>query len=101
MSAPMETLRPAEPRPRARRELGVAVIGFGWLGQAHSRSVLRIPTLVAERAFDTRLVHCGDTLPQQREAAVRSFGFARASEDWGAVIDDPEVEVVFIAAPNM
>ena len=29
---------------RRRRKLGVGVIGFGWLGQAHSRSLLRIPT---------------------------------------------------------
>ena len=32
---------------------------------------------------------------------MRSFGFARASEDWRAVIDDPAVDVVWIAAPNM
>ena len=32
---------------------------------------------------------------------MRSFGFARATADWRAVIDDPAVDVVFIAAPNM
>ena len=41
--------------------IGVGVIGFGWLGQAHSRSLLRIPTLLrrarrhaARRAAATR-----------------------------------------------
>ena len=29
----------------ARRRIGIGLIGFGWLGQAHSRSMLRIPTL--------------------------------------------------------
>src|SRR3954471_13475240 len=81
--------------------IGVGVIGFGWLGQAHSRSLLRIPTLFADREFDTELVICGDTLPQRCEDAVASFGFARARADWRAVIDDPAVDVVFIAAPNM
>ena len=38
------------------RRIGVGVIGFGWLGQAHARSLLRIPTLFAERDFDTELV---------------------------------------------
>jgi predicted dehydrogenase len=85
----------------ATRRLGVGVIGFGWLGQAHSRSLLRIPTLFEEREFDTRLVSCGDTLPARREQAVQSFGFERAAEDWRAVVDDPAVDVVFIAAPNM
>jgi predicted dehydrogenase len=86
---------------RARRRIGVGVIGFGWLGQAHSRSLLRIPTLFPERAFDAELVVCGDTVSERREEAVGSFGFARAAADWRAVIDDPAVDVVFVAAPNM
>ena len=47
----------------ARRRIGVGVIGFGWLGQAHTRSLLRIPTLFENRAFDTELVACSDALP--------------------------------------
>jgi predicted dehydrogenase len=83
------------------RRIGVGVIGFGWLGQAHSRSLLRIPTLFAERSFDTELVICGDTMPSAREKASSSFGFTRTASDWRAVIDDPAVEVVYCAAPNM
>jgi predicted dehydrogenase len=86
---------------RSRRRLGVGVIGFGWLGQAHSRSLLRIPTLFPDRDFDAELVVCGDTLPERREEAVASFGFARAAAEWRAVVEDPDVDVVFIAAPNM
>ena len=101
MGAATETVgAPATPRG-ARRRIGVGVVGFGWLGQAHSRSLLRIPTLFPERTFDTELVVCGDTLPERREQATGSFGFARAAADWRAVVDDPEVDVVFIAAPNM
>jgi predicted dehydrogenase len=85
----------------ARRRLGVGVIGFGWLGQAHSRSLLRIPTLFAEREFDTELVVCGDTSAELIEDAVRSFGFGRGTADWRSVVEDPAVDVVFIAAPNM
>ncbi len=83
------------------RTIGVGVIGFGWLGQAHSRSLLRIPTLFRDRDFDTELVICGDTRPEAREDAVSSFGFARSTADWRAVIEDPDVDVVMIAAPNM
>jgi predicted dehydrogenase len=85
----------------ARRRLGVGVIGFGWLGQAHTRSLQRIPTLFADRDFDPVLVACSDAVPALADEAVRSFGFARSSIDWRAVIDDPDVEVVWIAAPNM
>jgi predicted dehydrogenase len=101
MGAATETVGAPAARRGARRRIGVGVIGFGWLGQAHSRSLLRIPTLFPERAFDTELVVCGDTLPERRAQATGSFGFARAAADWRAVVDDPEVDVVFIAAPNM
>src|SRR5579862_8490134 len=86
---------------RRRRRIGVGVIGFGWLGQAHTRSLLRIPTLFEQRAFDPVLVSCSDALPARVEQATTSFGFKRASADWQAVIDDPDVEVVYIAAPNI
>jgi predicted dehydrogenase len=84
-----------------RRKIGVGVIGFGWLGQAHSRSLLRIPTLFEDRVFDPQLVACSDTLPARIEQATSSFGFRRASASWEAVVEDPDVEAVFIAAPNM
>jgi predicted dehydrogenase len=84
-----------------RRRLGIGVIGFGWLGQAHSRSLLRIPTLFAERTYDPVLVACSDALPARVQEAVASFGFKRGSRDWRAVIADTDVDIVFIAAPNM
>ena len=88
--------------PRARRRIGVGVIGFGWLGQAHSRSLLRIPTLFAERDFDPELVVCSDPVPRahrRRGALVRLR--QRASRTGARVMDDPDVDVVYIAAPNM
>jgi len=84
----------------ARPRIGVGLIGFGWLGQAHSRSMQRIKTLFAERQFDPELVICSDTVPARVEEAVGSFGYKRGSADWRSVVDDPEVDVVFIAAPN-
>jgi predicted dehydrogenase len=85
----------------ARRRIGVGVIGFGWLGQAHSRSLARIPLLFADRPYDPVLVAAADALPARVDEAVASFRFARGSVDWRAVVEDPEVDVVFIAAPNM
>jgi predicted dehydrogenase len=85
----------------ARRRIGVGVIGFGWLGQAHSRSLLRIPTLFHDRSYQPKLVACTDALPARVDQAVNSFGFARGSVDWRAVVEARDVDVVFIAAPNM
>jgi predicted dehydrogenase len=92
--------RAAAPRPGTRRRLGVGLIGFGWLGQAHSRSLRRIPTLFGERDYDVELVICADEQPARAQQAVDDFGYARATGDWRAVIEDPAVDAVFIAAPN-
>jgi predicted dehydrogenase len=87
--------------PGARTRIGVGLIGFGWLGQAHSRSVLRMPTLFADRVFDAELVICADTVPARIDEAVSDFGYAEAVADWRRVIEHPGVDVVFVTAPNM
>jgi predicted dehydrogenase len=84
----------------ARQRIGIGLIGFGWLGQAHSRSMQRIRTLFDERAFEPELVIVSDTMPARVEEAVESFGYRGGSADWRRVIDDPAVDVVVIAAPN-
>ena len=101
MSAVTDTAGAPVELGRARRRVGVGVIGFGWLGQAHSRSMLRIPTLFEARTYDPELVVCGDTVPARLQEAVHSFGFGRGTADWHEVVEDPAVDVVVIAAPNM
>jgi predicted dehydrogenase len=85
----------------ARQRIGVGVIGFGWLGRAHSRSLARIPMLFGERAYDPVLEVCADPAPGAADEAVTAFGFVRGTDDWRRVIDDPAVDAVWIAAPNM
>jgi predicted dehydrogenase len=85
----------------ARQRIGVGVIGLGWLGRAHTRSLARIPMLFADRAYDPELVVCADPAPGVADEAVATFGFARGTDDWRRVVDDPAVDVVYIAAPNM
>ncbi len=85
----------------SRRRLGVGVIGFGWMGQAHSRSYRRIPTLFPERTYDPDLVLISDNVSARVDDAVDSFGFREGTTDWRAVIDHPDVDVVSICAPNM
>jgi predicted dehydrogenase len=86
---------------RPRRRIGIGVVGLGWMGEAHSRSFRRIPTLFPDRVVDPHLVVCADNVPARRQDAVVDFGFESATEDWHRVVDDAAVDVVVIAAPNM
>jgi predicted dehydrogenase len=83
------------------RRIGIAVLGLGWMGEAHSRSMLRIPSLFPNRSFHPELVVCADTEASRRERAVRDFGFQRSVENWQEAIDSDDVDVVWVTAPNM
>mgnify|MGYP006282254815 CR=1 FL=1 len=81
--------------------IGIAVLGLGWMGQAHSRSMLRIPSLFPDRRVTPELVVCADTNAKQRESALHDYGFAHATEDWRAAITTEGVDAVWVTAPNM
>lgn len=81
--------------------IGVAVLGLGWMGQAHARSMLRIPSLFPNRSFDPVLVVCADTEADRRERAVLDFGFERAVADWHEAVNSDDIDVVWVTAPNM
>ena len=84
-----------------KRRLGIAVLGLGWMGQAHSRSASRIPMHFPERSFDPELVVCADPDPARRAMATDDFGFARVTDDWRSAVTADDVDVVFVTAPNM
>jgi len=83
------------------KDIGIAVLGLGWMGQAHSRSALRIPSLFPERDFQPRLAVCADVDEGRRERAVRDFGFARATANWEEAVASDDVDAVWVTAPNM
>jgi len=84
-----------------KKTIGVAVLGLGWMGQAHSRSMLRIPSLFEDRQVNPRLVVCADTDAGRRTRAVEDFGFERAVEDWREAVTADDVDAVWVTAPNM
>lgn len=84
-----------------KKQVGVAVLGLGWMGQAHSRSMLRIPSLFPDRTVTPNLVVCADTEESRRVRAVEDFGFQRATDDWREAIAADDVDAVWVTAPNM
>ena len=81
--------------------IGIGVVGFGWMGQAHSRSYRRIPMLFPDRAGEPDLVVCSDTVEARRDEAGSAFGFRETAADWRVVCEHPDVDVVVVTAPNM
>ena len=81
-------------------ELRIGLIGFGWMGQAHSRSYRNIPVYFPEAGIRPRLVAVADTVPPRLELARNNFGYEYTTDDWRAVIERSDIDVVDVTAPN-
>ena len=81
-------------------EIGVGVIGFGWMGQAHSRAYRDIPVYFPDSGIRPRLVSVADNVPARVELAKQNFGFETGTLDWHELIARDDIDVVDITAPN-
>ncbi|GGN06754.1 Gfo/Idh/MocA family protein [Streptomyces fuscichromogenes] len=82
------------------RTVGVAVVGFGWMGRVHTQAYQRIPHHFPELPVRAELVTVAEDVPGRAEEAAARFGFASTARDWRDVAADPRVHAVSITAPN-
>ncbi|WP_031481195.1 Gfo/Idh/MocA family protein [Streptomyces bicolor] len=80
--------------------LGVAVVGFGWMGRVHTQAYARVLHHYPRLAVRPELVAVAEDVPGRAEEAAAQFGFASTSRDWREVAADPRVRAVSITAPN-
>ncbi|WP_216590402.1 Gfo/Idh/MocA family protein [Streptomyces brasiliscabiei] len=80
--------------------LGVAVVGFGWMGRVHTQAYARVTHHFPELALRPELVTVVEDVPGRADEAARQFGFAGTARDWREVVTDPRVQAVSITAPN-
>ncbi|MBK6010942.1 Gfo/Idh/MocA family protein [Streptomyces sp. MBT53] len=80
--------------------LGVAVVGFGWMGRVHTQAYARVPHHFPQLTVRPQLVSVAEDVPGRAEQAAEQFGFASTTRDWREVVTDPRVQAVSITAPN-
>ena len=83
------------------REIGVGLISVGWMGKLHTRAYQAMPSVYPELGLKCRLVIAADTAPDRVEYAKNVLGYERGTTDYREVLNDPDVDVVSICAPNM
>lgn len=82
------------------RDVGVGVIGAGWLGDVHARAWARLRHHYPDLEVSPRFAAVADPVPGALDAARRKHGFAAAYGDWRELVADPAVDVVSVTAPN-
>ena len=57
------------------RTLGVAVVGFGWMGRVHTQAYARVPHHFPGLSLRPELVAVADEVPGRAEEAAAQYGF--------------------------
>ena len=78
--------------------LGVAMIGYAFMGKAHSNAWRNVASYFDVPAFERRVL-VGRDRDGVAEAAAR-YGWAASATDWRAVIARDDIHIVDICAPG-
>lgn len=81
-------------------ELGVGLIGTGFMGRAHALAFHNARTTF-DLPFNLKLVALADADAVRAEQCATGWGFERSHGDWQQLISDPAVNLVAITTPNL
>ncbi|WP_295807387.1 Gfo/Idh/MocA family oxidoreductase [uncultured Nitratireductor sp.] len=81
------------------RDIGIGLIGTGFMGKAHALA-FRAARAVLGDVPAARLELLCDMPAERAKQMAGQFGFARATDDWRALVCDPAVDIVSITTPN-
>ena len=81
------------------RPLGVAVVGYSFMGKAHSHAWRNVGAFYADVPPVRQQVLVGRDERAVKESADR-YGWAEAATDWRSVIERDDVDVVDICTPG-
>ncbi|MBI1219900.1 MAG: gfo/Idh/MocA family oxidoreductase [Rhodobacteraceae bacterium] len=79
--------------------INVGLVGTGFMGKAHALAYGAVKAVMGD-VTRPRLVALCDTPTEQAHRFADQFGFARASDDWQAMLADPGIQLVSITTPN-
>jgi predicted dehydrogenase len=81
-------------------EIRIGLVGFGWMGQAHSRAYRAIPTYFPEEGVGPRLVGVADSSLDRVKLALENFGYEFGTADWRDLVARQDIDVIDITAPT-
>lgn len=80
--------------------LGIGMLGYAFMGKAHSNAFKKLPYIMYPPVAIPRLVAiCGRNQEAVAEAA-RRYGYEKTYTDWRKMIEDPDIQVFDNGGPN-
>ena len=81
------------------KEVRVALIGYNFMGRAHSNAYRQVAPFMSPRLVPRMKVLCGRDEKAVRAAAAR-LGWEEAATDWRSVVRRKDVDVVDVSTPG-
>lgn len=82
-----------------KNEIGVALIGYAFMGRAHSNAYRQVGPFLEPRITPRMKVLCGRDGAAAADAASR-LGWEESATDWRAVIERDDIGIVDICTPG-
>ena len=86
------------PQTSTSRPLGVAAIGYAFMGQAHSHAWRTVSSHFDVPAFEQKVLVGRDS--DAVAAAAQKYGWSESATDWREVIARDDIDIVDICAPG-
>jgi predicted dehydrogenase len=80
--------------------IGVGMLGYGFMGKAHSNAYKTLPYMAWPPPYVPQLVSIAGRNEEAVSEAARRYGFEGYVTDWHALVDDDRVQVFDNTGPN-
>jgi predicted dehydrogenase len=81
-------------------EIGVGMLGYAFMGKAHSNALKKIPYMIYPPPAVPKLVSVSGRNETAVAEAARRYGYERYTTSWQEQVDDPEVQLFDNGGPN-
>ena len=81
-------------------ELGIGMLGYAFMGKAHTNAFKKIPYMMYPPAAIPRLVAIAGRNQDAVNAAARRYGYEHAYTDWRDLVANDDVDVFDNGGPN-
>lgn len=83
------------------KEIRIGLIGTGWMGKSHANAFLNARMLFGPQDGQPIFQMVSDIQEETVRQAAEQLGFEKWTTNWLDVINDPQIDLVDIATPNV
>src|SRR5262245_6621668 len=83
----------------AKRNLNIGLVGYGFMGRAHSNAFLQAPRFF-DLPFQPALKAVCARNPERVKAFASNWGYETTVADWRTLVDRKDIDLIDIASPS-